>query len=883
MPSRFWGIVSSIVAVSSPLGPLASAWGASGPPDQVPGRVISGGAAPHPATWADMLARDAQRGRPASVQVRVHDRPIAPRMATVPAGPDRPVRSTAAQEQARLNGLIGISTNFDTISLNDQFDLTGFGSIPPDTMGAIGPTHFLQVINSSVAAFSRTGSRASHVTLNSFFTFNDNGITYPRTGAFDPRVLFDRRSDRWYVIALEFGLGAVDNELLLAVSRTNNPLNTIWDRYVIPIGEPGTFTDFPSLATDDNGVYFGATMFPSSGFPFAKIAATPRGPLVGSPPGLGAVTEWTNITDVFSTPQPAHNHDAVGPGDPAWFLAASDTTFANVHYRKIIWSAGSPTLSSPSQVLTTPRYPGFPPDAPALGSGVRIDTGDDRIQMAVIRHQRLWTCRQIGVDSAGGGIAADRSACEWFEIDASGAGLTLVQSGRVFDTATSNPWFYYYPSIMVNGLGNVGMGFSGSRGSDFVSAFVTGRVANDFPGAMASPVLLREGRASYERLDNIGRNRWGDYSYTSLDPLDDLSIWTIQEYVTAIPGSIWGTWTARLVGPGPATPISVSPDAVPQGAANVDVVVTGQSVSDSAFYDPGAGFANRLSATVNGGGVSVNSVTVDGPTQLTMNISVATDAAAGLRTIRVVNPDGQAATSAEGLLEIVCTADAPVLTKQPEAKSACLNGSISFEVAAQSDTPLRIQWRRDGQNIDQATGQTLTITEVSEADEGMYEAVVANDCSSVTSAAAALKVVKPIVLGRAGDLAAPACSTVTLGAVIQGPGAVSLQWRKNGVILFDDGRITGANEVKLTLRQVTAADNGTYDVVAVGDCGQVISDAARLRVTGIANCPTLAPAGAGFCPMSGLAVSMLLPLMFIHRRIRRRGRAMGRGASRPRL
>ena len=39
------------------------------------------------------------------------------------------------------------------------------------------------------------------------------------------------------------------------------------------------------------------------------------------------------------------------------------------------------------------------------------------------------------------------------------------------------------------------------------------------------------GADDYQRLDGSGRNRWGDYSATLVDPSDPTTFWTFQEWV----------------------------------------------------------------------------------------------------------------------------------------------------------------------------------------------------------------------------------------------------------------------------------------------------------------------------------------------------------------
>jgi hypothetical protein len=62
---------------------------------------------------------------------------------------------------------------------------------------------------------------------------------------------------------------------------------------------------------------------------------------------------------------------------------------------------------------------------------------------------------------------------------------------------------------------------------------------------MQSVSLLKAGEAWYYKDFGTGSNRWGDYSATCVDPTDDATLWTIQEYAKT-PSSTWGTWWGRL-------------------------------------------------------------------------------------------------------------------------------------------------------------------------------------------------------------------------------------------------------------------------------------------------------------------------------------------------
>lgn len=560
----FWLLPALLVS----LGGFGSAIGA-----ETPGQIISQGTAPFSETWAQMQKREAQEQeaiaaglKPPRPQERVYPRRI-PQIPRQPKDRSSLEPSSTVTEQALSaavsSTVVAPTTGFATINLQDENNDFFTSYIPPDTMGAIGPTYFLEVINGSVSAFSKTGVlQAGRVSLDSFFFIDNNSngtyeptIDHPLNGAFDPRVLYDKESGLWFACALEFGPSCgldcnENNHILLAVSDSDDPTTAIWNKYVIPVGQSGYFTDYDTLGVDSNGVYFGMTLFDNSSTASpAKIAATDKASLVGGGP-IGTVTVFPPITDMYSSPQPAHNLNSIGPTDPAWFVSSSNSVYGNVEYRTLTWNSAVPpvpTLSSTGTV-TTPLY-GGPLNAFANGSSPKIDVGDDRLLMAVIRNQRLWTTRNVGVNASGGASSANRTGAEWLELNVSSTTATLVQSGRVYDNA-STPRYYYYPSIMVNAGGDAIMGFSGSKSAEFVGAYACGRLAADASGTIGVITLLKSGDAPYSVTFTGTSNRWGDYSYTSIDPGDD-SFWTIQEY--AFGTNLWGTWTARLGFPPPPT------------------------------------------------------------------------------------------------------------------------------------------------------------------------------------------------------------------------------------------------------------------------------------------------------------------------------------------
>jgi hypothetical protein len=164
----------------------------------------------------------------------------------------------------------------------------------------------------------------------------------------------------------------------------------------------------------------------------------------------------------------------------------------------------------------------------------------------------------IGLPAA----APARTAIQWWQLAPDG---TILQRGRLDDPSGAR--FYGFPSLAVNRSEDVLIGFSSFSEQQFASAGYAYRAAGDPPGALREERVFKAGEDSYFR--GRGRNRWGDYSATTVDPVNDTDFWTIQEYaMTRDPNnptregvsvaSRWGTWWARVV-PEPAAPVERMP------------------------------------------------------------------------------------------------------------------------------------------------------------------------------------------------------------------------------------------------------------------------------------------------------------------------------------
>jgi hypothetical protein len=177
--------------------------------------------------------------------------------------------------------------------------------------------------------------------------------------------------------------------------------------------------------------------------------------------------------------------------------------------------------------------------APQRGSAHRIDAGDDRVLSVVVRDGALWLSNTVFVPAGG---SPTRSAAQWLQIEL--GSWNVLQLGRLDDP--SGQVFFAFPTIAVNRRGDALLGCARFAAADFAGGAYALRRAADAPGTLRPPHLYAPGGSSYFKTNGGVPNRWGDYSSTQVDPLDDRSFWTVQERAASVPDT-WATRWARVL------------------------------------------------------------------------------------------------------------------------------------------------------------------------------------------------------------------------------------------------------------------------------------------------------------------------------------------------
>jgi hypothetical protein len=88
----------------------------------------------------------------------------------------------------------------------------------------------------------------------------------------------------------------------------------------------------------------------------------------------------------------------------------------------------------------------------------------------------------------------------------------------------------------------------------------------------------------------------------------------------------------------------------------------------------------------------------------------------------------------------------------------------------------------------------------------------------------------PIIIDSPKSIAAAAGSTLTLSATVAAIPTATIEWRRDGKSLADDGHVTGSRTSTLTISRFSRADTGRYSVSAANSAGRTESTTATVNL-----------------------------------------------------
>ncbi len=219
---------------------------------------------------------------------------------------------------------------------------------------------------------------------------------------------------------------------------------------------------------------------------------------------------------------------------------------------------------------------------------------------------------------------------------------------------------------------------------------------------------------------------------------------------------------------------------------------------------------------------------VNGANAATLFLYNVQDADAATYTVVVTNSAGGAVTSQPATLTVLDSP--PTITRQPVGGTNNAGATVGLFASVVGAVPMHYEWYQNGADLGMGgTGSgeaILVLTNLQDANAGLYTVVITNVDGSATSAPALLTVWD----GSPAIVTQPASATVlrgrsaTLAVTATGTSPVSYQWQHGGTNLI------GATNAWLTLAQVGFGDAGAYAVVVTNRYGSILSSAATLNV-----------------------------------------------------
>src|SRR5262249_34767818 len=152
---------------------------------------------------------------------------------------------------------------FDGIHTTQRF----CGCSPPDTIGAAGPSSFIETVNTSLRIYQKNGTPVTSITsFASFFSPLGGTLSFS-----DPVIVYNEFTGRFFIGLLDFNTSS-QSRLDVAISKSSNPttLTTAdWNFFRYNLDDPSAgfdFGDYPKVGYDADGYVISVNQFKNASF-----------------------------------------------------------------------------------------------------------------------------------------------------------------------------------------------------------------------------------------------------------------------------------------------------------------------------------------------------------------------------------------------------------------------------------------------------------------------------------------------------------------------------------------------------------------------------------------------------------------------------------------
>lgn len=426
------------------------------------------------------------------------------------------------------------------------------GYVPPDPTGAAGPLSYVQTVNQSLALYPTklTGVAPISSTLSNFF-FTTGKLTRAdsSSGLSDPITCYDEKIGRYIIGDQDVNFTSHVSTFDIAVSKTNNPTSlsaSDWNFYKINTTQANQDADYPG----NFGYNADSFVFTLNEFPVSGTTGTYHTQVVS--------LNTTDLANGIATPgvyqsnladfcvRPTTMHDSVA-GDPMW-LTTEHGDNKSIDVIKMTNVLSTAPAFNYTNVAVTPY---LAPVSTLNPNGTVITSNiDSRIDKSAEANNHIVSVHSVGK-------SATQDVVQWYDINVSSGTPTLAQQGRI---DAGNNTYLVDPGIDINPNGDIGISYiqSGNDTStDYMSTWVTGRIAQDPIGTMQTPIKVPNGSGQANYTDFANPHREGDLSGINVDPVDG-SFWATNEFANTQATANWGTVIVNFKPSAPVNPADLS-------------------------------------------------------------------------------------------------------------------------------------------------------------------------------------------------------------------------------------------------------------------------------------------------------------------------------------
>jgi hypothetical protein len=465
-------------------------------------------------------------------------------------------RDPVLQDQFPIASMPSTGPNFDGVNnLN--------GVLPPDTNGDVGPNHYVQWVNLTLAIYSKTGTLLYGPTNGNTIFSGFGGPCQTRNDG-DPIALYDEGADRW--LLSQFALPNYPNGPFyqcIAVSTSPDPRGSYY-RYQFSFNK---MNDYPKFGVWPDGYYLAINQFSAGSGAWAGqgVAVFDRARMLNGQPAnmiyfdmVGDPSLGGMLPSDLDGPPPAAGAPNVfmqfddNPNQlQLWEFHADWGNTANATFTKKTPLA---TVEFDSSMCAYSRS-----CIPQPATSAKLDAISDRLMYRLqYRHfsdHDTWVVNHtVDVDGT------DRGGVRWYEVRKAGGSYSIFQQGTYSPDATDR----WMASAAMDSAGNIALAFNTSSTAIYPSVRYTGRLATD----TASLGAMTQGEADImtgSGYQSSTSSRWGDYSMLAVDPVDGCTFWATLEYQLTSGSAPWRTRIAAFKFPGCGT----TPPPVPAAPSNL--------------------------------------------------------------------------------------------------------------------------------------------------------------------------------------------------------------------------------------------------------------------------------------------------------------------------